>query len=153
MYKTILLPHGGTAAGDEALKHAIHIAKQESSKITILNVIVPWTNVFDEYSEDKDTTKSQISSILSNMEDGVRKFLAQRVARCVQEGLQCQGIFRTGKPADAIIKYANENKIDLIIMAKKKKVDDYKSFFKVGGTAKKVQEKVGCSILLVDADN
>jgi len=26
MYKTILVPHGGTLAGDEALKHAMNIA-------------------------------------------------------------------------------------------------------------------------------
>ncbi|MBC8502867.1 MAG: hypothetical protein H8D35_07095 [Nitrosopumilus sp.] len=31
-----------------------------------------------------------------------------------------------------------------------KKVADYKSFFKIGGVTKKVQEKVNCSILLVD---
>ena len=39
MYNTILVPHGGTEAGDEALKHATHIAKSSSSKIIILHII------------------------------------------------------------------------------------------------------------------
>ena len=39
MYKTILVPHGGTAAGDEALRHAIHLAKTDSAKILIIHVV------------------------------------------------------------------------------------------------------------------
>ena len=38
MYKTILVPHGGTEAGDEALKHAINTAK-DTSKIIILHIV------------------------------------------------------------------------------------------------------------------
>jgi nucleotide-binding universal stress UspA family protein len=38
MYKKILVPHAGTAGGDKALKHAIHIAKFDSSEILLLNV-------------------------------------------------------------------------------------------------------------------
>ena len=153
MYQTILVPHGGTSAGDEALKHAKHIAKIDSSKIIILNVIIPWSHpFFEDLPDDDDSTHDQIQSILANMEDHMRKFLAERVAQCRQEGLKCDGIFRTGKPASSIIKYANEEKIDLIIMAKKKKPTDYKSLFKIGGTAKKVQEKANCSILLVETE-
>ena len=149
MYDVILVPHGGTKAGDEALQHAIHIGKQEKSKIFILHVISPWPAIFDEYNED-DSVQGQIESILSSMEENTRKFLAEKVAHCRKEGLKCDGIFRTGKPAEAIIRYADEKEIDLIIMAKKKKIADYKSFFKIGGVTKKVQEKVNCSILLVD---
>ena len=149
MYSTILVPHGGTKAGDEALRHAIHIAKNESSKIIILQILPPWPTTFDEYHED-DSVRTQIDLILSGMESGVRKFLAERVAQCRKEGLECNGVFRVGKPSESIIKFVNEEKIDLIIMAKKKKVADYKSIFKIGGTVKNVQEKVHCSILLVE---
>lgn len=152
-YKTILVPHAGTQAGDIALQHAIHIAKKESSRIILLNIIPTWpSSAFDEYHEDEQSVKNQISSILSNMEEGVRKFLAERVAMCRLEGVSCEGIFRTGKPSDSITKYANENRIDLIVMAKKKKIADYKSLFKIGGVAKNVQEKAHCSILLVEID-
>lgn len=150
MYETILVPHAGTPAGDEALKHAIHIAKKDSSKIIILNVIKPWSNPFFDEIDEETTTHVQIESIMTNMQDHVRKFLAQRVAQCRDNGIKCDGIFRTGNPASSIIKYANEENIDLIVMAKMKKSTDYKSFFKIGGTTKKVQEKVDCSILLVE---
>ncbi|QLH03334.1 hypothetical protein C5F47_07130 [Nitrosopumilus cobalaminigenes] len=151
MYKTILVPHAGTAAGDEALKHAIHIAKMSSSKIIILNVIKPWSNpLFEEIGDDDATTHVQIESIMTNMQDHVRKFLAKRVAQCRESGIECDGIFRTGNPANSIVKYANDEKINLIVMAKMKKSEEYKSFFKIGGTAKKVQDKSDCSILLVE---
>ena len=152
MYETLLVPHAGTIAGDQALKHAIHIAKSDSSKIIILNVIKPWSNPFFEELDYNDaTTHVQIESIMTNMQDTIRKFLAKRVSQCREEGVKCEGIFRTGNPANSIVKYATEENIDLIVMAKmKKKSNDYKSFFKIGGTVKKVQEKVDCSILLVE---
>lgn len=152
MYNTILVPHGGTDAGDQALKHAKYIAKNSSAKIVILNVIMPWSNpFFEELPDDDNSTHDQIESLLSNVKDNVRKFLAERVAQCRADGLKCDGIFRTGNPANSIIKYANEENVDLIVMAKKKKsTADYISLFKIGGTAKKVQEKAECSILLVE---
>ncbi len=154
MYKTILVPHAGTPAGDEALKHAISVAKCKSSKIIILHVIEPWSDPsFGYWIEQETTVKDQIDSIFSNLEESGRKFLAERVSRCRKEGLSCEGIFRVGKPSDSIIKYANEEKIDLIIMGKKKRIPNYKSMFKIGSVTKKVQEKVDCSILLVDTDD
>ena len=39
MYKAILVPHGGTAAGDEVLRHAVHLAKTDSAKILIKHVV------------------------------------------------------------------------------------------------------------------
>lgn len=39
MYKTILVPHAGTPAGDEALKHAIFIAKSSSANIIELHIV------------------------------------------------------------------------------------------------------------------
>jgi len=151
MYERILVPHGGTEAGDKALNQAIRIAKCESSKIILLHVLEPWPDpsfgVMPEISN-----KEAIETIFSNLEESTRKFLAERVAQCTQEDIECDGIFRVGKPSEAIIKYANEGKIDLIVMGKTKKIPNYKSLFKIGSVTKKVQEKVNCSILLVEVE-
>ena len=153
MYKTVLVPHGKTSAGDEALRHAIHVAKMESAKIVILNVVEPWPeHNFEEWEEDESTVQDKIEIIMSHVEDNARRFLAERVALCRKEGLSCEGIFRTGKPSDSIIKYANEQKVDLIVMAKKKKIPNYQSIFGIGNVTKKVQEKTTCPILLVDTE-
>lgn len=46
----------GIHAEDQALKHAKHIVKTNSSKIIILNVLVPWSNpFFEELPDDGDT--------------------------------------------------------------------------------------------------
>lgn len=121
MYETILVPHGGTEAGDKALNQAIRIAKCESSRIVLLHVLEPWPDpsfgIVPEISN-----KEQIETIFSNLEESTRKFLAERVAQCVKDDIECDGIFRVGKPAEAIIKYATEEKIDLIVMGKTKKI-------------------------------
>ena len=72
--------------------------------------------------------------------------------KCSKEGIECKGVFRVGKPSEAIIKYVNEEEIDLIVMGKKKKIPGYKSMFKIGSVTKKIEEKVDCSILLVDIE-
>ena len=45
MYNRILVPHAGTVAGDNALKHAIHIAKSSSAQIILLHVIEDFPHV------------------------------------------------------------------------------------------------------------
>lgn len=133
MYKKILVPHGKTPAGDDALRHAIHVAKLESAKIIILNVVEPWPeHNFDEWEDDESTIQDKVGIIMSHVQDSTRKFLAERVALCRKEGVPCEGIFRTGKPSDSIIKYANDEKVDLIVMAKKKKIPNYQSIFGIG---------------------
>ena len=39
MYKTILARHADTPTGDNALKHAIHIAKSSKAEIVILHIV------------------------------------------------------------------------------------------------------------------
>ena len=151
MYKTILVPHGGTEAGDNALRHAIHLAKQDSAKIIILHVIEPWPDPSFGYWMQKDTfVKEHINSILDDVEESARKFLAERVALCRKEGIQSQGIFKNGKPSDSIINFSKEEKVDLIVMGKRKKIPNYKSLFRIGSVTRKIQEHVDCSVLLVE---
>ena len=146
-----MVPHGGTKTGDEALRQAISIAKCKSSKITILHAIEPWPDVsFGYWIQNDDAVKEQMDSILSDVEVSARKFIVERVALCRKEGLVCEGIFKTGKPSDSIIKYAKEQDIDLIVMGKKRKIPNYKSMFKIGSVTRKVQEHVDCSVLIVE---
>jgi len=153
MYDTILVPHGGTQTGDEALRHAIHIAKLDSSKIIILHVLYTWYDqAFGTMPKGEKSINKQIDEIFSHMKENVQVFLSECVERCRKEGVVCEGIFRTGKPSDSIIKYTQNEKIDLIIMGKKRKLPNYQSLFKIGSVAKKVQEKVKCPILLVEVD-
>lgn len=154
MYKTILVPHGGTDTGDAALKHAIHISKLESSKIIILYVIHTWhDHSFGAIRKDEKYVKMQIEKIFSHVEKNVKEFLAERVEICKKEGIDCKGIFRTGNPSETIIKYSNDEQIDLIIMGKKRKIPNYKSFLKIGSVAKQVQENVHCPIMLVGVED
>ena len=39
MYKKILVPHAGTAAGNKALDHAREMGKKHGSRVTVLHVV------------------------------------------------------------------------------------------------------------------
>ncbi len=45
MYKTILVPHGGTDVGDEALKHAIFAARKGHADLSVGNIV--GSNIFN----------------------------------------------------------------------------------------------------------
>ena len=83
MYRKILVPHGGTEAGDNAIEHAINIAKCNSSEIVILHVVEYWSDPsFGYWIENDSKTKEHVSHIVSDAETHARKLLAERVAQC-----------------------------------------------------------------------
>lgn len=57
MYKKILCPHAGTEAGDEALKHAIHVATPSYSEVLILHVVERYLypSMFSLKTSDKES--------------------------------------------------------------------------------------------------
>ena len=69
MYKKILVPHAGTPAGDKALKHAIHIAKSDSSEIILLHVIedFPHVPVFSLHASQISKIKREIAMVTKDM--------------------------------------------------------------------------------------
>jgi len=96
MYNNILVPHAGTPAGDQALKHAIHAAKGTKAKIILLHVVEemqhPPTFALSSSERDKllknikdaneDIRKGMVpefekrEKILETLDDDVRQGLA-----------------------------------------------------------------------------
>ena len=112
MYDTILVSHAGTQAGDNALSHAIHIAKPSSAEIILLHVIedFPHIPVFSLHSSQASKLKKEIASVTKEMQSVMEKEMEKRVETCKKEGIKSNLKVVTGLPAEEILKIVKNQK-------------------------------------------
>lgn len=153
MYDTILVPHAGTTAGDLALKHAIHIAKSSLSKIIILHVIedFPHVPVFTLHASQVTKIKREIAQVTKEMKTVMEKEMTKRTDTCKKNGIDSFLKVVVGLPAEEILKIVKNNKVDLIVMAKRRKLKGIKSLLTLGSVSRKIIESTSCPVLMMDA--
>ncbi len=150
--KNILVPHAGTLAGDKALSDAIHIAKITGATINILHVIEPLEKppklIFTstERSEMQSKLKDTINVIKKNMEDELKS----RIKICKTKSINANYKVTTGIPEDEIMKFSKNHDLDLIIMAKRRKIPGIKGFLQLGSVSRKILEAAKIPVLIVE---
>jgi len=154
LYKKILVPHAGTSAGDLALKHAIHIAKSSSSEIILLHVIedFPHVPVFSLHASQISKIKREIAMVTKDMKVVMEKEMTKRVDTCKKNKIKSYLKVVTGLPAEEILKIVKNQKIDLIVMAKRSKLKGIKSLLSLGSVSRKIVENTSCPVLMIDAE-
>ncbi|MDH3825531.1 MAG: universal stress protein [Nitrosopumilus sp.] len=154
MYKKILVSHAGTPAGDEALKHAIHIAKSDSSEIILLHVIedFPHVPVFSLHASQVSKIKREIAMVTKDMKAVMEKVMLKRVETCQKNEIKSHLKVVTGLPAEEILKIVKNQKIDLIVMAKRRKLKGIKGLLTLGSVSRKIVENTSCPVLMIDTE-
>ena len=150
----MLVPHAGTPAGDLALKHAIHIAKSSSSEIILLHVIedFPHPPVIFLHASQVTKIKREFAKITKEMKTAMEKEMSKRVETCQKNKIKSHLKVVTGLPAEEILKIVKNQKIDLIVMAKRRKLKGIKSLFTLGSVSRKIIEGTSCPVLMMDAE-
>ncbi|MBL7002181.1 MAG: universal stress protein [Nitrosopumilus sp.] len=153
MYEKILVPHAGTPAGDKALRHAVHIAKFESSEILILHITealqrppmfaLSGTESKVLLNEFKKAAKQSVINRAKEMEKKIQHYKSQNI------NIKYKVV--TGYADEVITKYVKTHKFDLIIMAKRKKLSGVKRLLSLGSVSRKIVEIGKCPVLLIDA--
>ena len=153
MYKTILVPHAGTPAGDIALKHAIHIAKLSSSKIILLHIIEEFPHVpLVLHASLATKIEQQIAEVMEELKDKMKKEMTTRLEICKKHGIDAQLKVTVGLPSEEILKIVKNQKIDLIVMAKRRKLKGIKILLTLGSVSRKIVENTSCPVLLIDIE-
>ncbi len=154
MYDTILVPHAGTPAGDMALEHAIHIAKSSSSEIILLHIIedFPHIPVFSLHASQVTKIKKEIAQVTKEMKTVMEKEMTKRTETCKKNGIDSHLKVVVGLPAEEILKIVKNNKIELIVMAKRRKLKGIKSLLTLGSVSRKIIESTSCPVLMMDAE-
>ncbi len=110
MYNRILVPLDGSRLAEQALPHAaIHAAKFEA-EIRLLMVLSP-------LPEPSMGGRGMVLSAEEASARVAKDYLEGVAAELRQQGLQVQTEILEGKPYVRVVRYAEENGIDLIIMS------------------------------------
>ncbi|HSG73721.1 MAG TPA: universal stress protein [Nitrosopumilaceae archaeon] len=154
MYKTILVPHAGSPAGDEALKHAIHIAKSNDAKIIILHVLEEFPNLpLLMHEEQRERIKKQLEEAIETTKKTIEKEMTERIKLCEKENIKPDLRIITGFPEEGIMQIVADEEIDLIVMAKRRKLKGIRKLMTLGSVSRKIVENVKCPVLLIDIEN
>ena len=153
MYSNILVPYAGSGAGDKALKHAIAMAKDYDAKITILHVVedIPVPLSF-EYPERMKIV-NELDQIKDELKGEMQKQLDAMVADLGKHKIKIDTVVVNGYPDEEIARIAADEKYDLIIMAKRRKLKGIMGVLRLGSTSRKILERVSSPLLLIDGES
>jgi nucleotide-binding universal stress UspA family protein len=156
-YKRILVPHDCYKMSSEALRHAIDIAKpsSESSVIILLHVIqnFPVPHLLERPTRPHEkhktiSTSGYLSNLYMQIKSRISEVLDEEEEMCAKQGIKVQTKIAVGRPADQILKFAEKEKIDLIVIGSRR----LKGLSKVralGSVSRNVAAKAPCPVLTV----
>ena len=154
MYKTILVPHGGTDAGDESLKHAIHAAN-DTSKIIILHVIeeIQYPRSFALESSEREKLQKSIDEANEDLRKEMEQKMEKYTQQCKEKGIESKIKVAVGDAAESILEVVENEKVDLIVMSKRRKLKGVRKLLSLGSVSRKIVENVTCPVTLIDAEH
>ena len=109
LFRNILIATDGSEYTKKAVDHGIELANNNGAKIHAIYVID--TSAYG--SIPLSAPMEYAYSLLRQEGDMAIKYVTDRAEAA---GLEAEGIIVQGHPAEEIIKYAEENSIDLIVM-------------------------------------
>jgi len=155
MYKTILVPHGGTPAGDEALRHAVHLAKIDSAKILLIHVVesTPMPPTFALSSSEREKLLADIADANKTFQKSMEEKLNEKTTEIKDQGISADRIVVIGDAAEEILKVVTKKDVDLVVMAKRRKLKGLKKLLSLGSVSRKLVEHLSCPVYLIDIEN
>jgi len=153
MYDTILVPHAGTEAGDEALKHAIYAAKN-TSKIIILHIVevLAYPATYALASSERENLIKSVDDANEEMRKDMEKIMEKYAQQCKANNIESKVKVEIGDAAEIILDVIEKEKVDLIVMSKRRKLKGVKKLLSLGSVSRKIVENTSCPVLLIDVE-
>ena len=148
MYKKILVPIDGSKQSLVALDHAAHLQQQDKDDAELILLCVYKHHSLFEASlsmvrpEDvnipDDALREYATTVAENAKQMVIKVGAKKVRAFV----------KGGRPSRAIVQFAKDNDIDLIVMGARGTSSDVDGYF-LGSVSQRVASMAPCPVLIV----
>ena len=153
MYKTILVPHAGTPAGDETLRHAMY-AVREGSEIIILHIVeaIHCPPSFALSSDERENLLKSINEANEELRKDMEQKMEEYAQQCKEKGIESKVKVMIGDAAEIILDVIEKENVDLVVMAKRRKLKGIKKLLSLGSVSRKIVENSPCPVLLVDAE-
>jgi nucleotide-binding universal stress UspA family protein len=72
--------------------------------------------------------------------------------QCKEKGIDSKIIVRIGDAAEIILDEVEKEKVDLIVMAKRRKLKGLKKLLSLGSVSRKIVENATCPVTLIDIE-
>ena len=152
MTSKILLPHDGTEISDKALDKAKEFAKAFNAELYILHVIehipIPPSLIL---GNDRQWIVESRRSIAKKLREGWLKMAKEKINPFLKkENIKFKIIVSTEEQpiSEQILKFALENKIDLIIIGSRR-LSEISKIKALGSVSRRVSENVECPIMII----
>ena len=138
MARKIAVGFDGSDGSRRALQEAIHLARLESISLEVVSVeeLPRYTETIGEMVEEQDTANQHLNRLHEE---------ARQIAR--EHGIEIATLIKVGHPAKALVDYAADTKVDLLVIGHSGHSGLWGSF--LGTTADKVVRHAPCSVLIV----
>jgi nucleotide-binding universal stress UspA family protein len=140
--KRILFPTDFSEESSHALQYAVDIAKRYGAKLYLLHVVHAVYNVTGWY-----VPHTSIDEIYKDLGKSAQKELERYDLEALRGHKDIERKVLTGVPYEVIIKFVNENKIDLIVIGSHGRKGIDRVLF--GSTASQVVRYAPCPVLTV----
>ena len=153
MIKNIVVTDDGSKVSDKALEVACEIAKPCGACIILLHVIEriqdPDTMIFGNNKELIDKAKLMKLRPESLRKDTWHKRAQQKVKELREQNIKSDSKCLTGDIVKKILQYAQDDKVDMIVMGSNNKLKGISKIRALGSVTRKVSESADCPVLII----
>lgn len=139
MYDKILVPVSMSNWEDDVVKHAIEHADNHDSELHAVHVVAE--QILEKMEEDDERQPRELTSKNA-------KTVLSDVERKIPDHIQFKSKELAGGPSSAIVQYADENDIDLIVMGTHGRSGVQR--YLLGSVAEEVVRNANCPVLTVE---
>jgi universal stress protein A len=139
MFKHILVPLDLSAKNTRALAVALEMAQRNRARVTLLHVVQRIEHI----------PLGEIQAFYRRLETHARRRLELAARRFASKGVKTDSLVLIGAPARDIVRYAEANKVDLIVMSSHKITSPARPGYSLGTTSYRVGILCRCPVLLV----
>jgi nucleotide-binding universal stress UspA family protein len=143
MYDNVLLPTDGSVGVDRAIDHAIDAADRYDATLHVLYVVD--SDVVNAYSGDEFVDGAEGAE--ETLEETGRESLDAVAERARDAGVETVTALRYGVPHEEILRYADEEDVDLTVMGSKTRSGDYRRM--LGSVTERVSRQSPAPVSIV----
>ena len=144
MFKSIVVGTDGSETADQAVKHAIELAKPLGATLHIVTGFLPVTP--ERVAREADKVPADMQWAV-NPRDEIDAMLKRATDTADAAGVKTESYARQGDPADALLDVAEERHADLIVVGNKGMTGAKR--FLLGSVPNKVSHHAPCSVLII----
>jgi len=94
--------------------------------------------------------RKEIEQTEKSLIEDIKEELQKRADYCRSKKINANSIIVKGRPEDEILKYSKMHHIDLIIMAKRRKVPGIRGMLRLGSVSRKILETSDKPVLILE---